>query len=256
MGDNTSIDRSIPYQIGTEKHVQVAASANNIYLLRATGQIFATGLGQNGGVGDNNTVRRSSPVQIASSSLFKQVVSRGASVENAFAIDIYNNLWAWGYNANGDLGDGTVASKSSPVQITASGNVVSIAQSGNTGGYIDKFSQIWLWGFNAYGGMGDNTTVAKSSPVQVNTGLTGAINSSPVVVASGSWTQVRAGNEFSLITDTNNALYFWGRNDLHQSGTNSYAVYVSSPIQIGSSVVSSPSTVGSGSGGGGFIKNI
>jgi alpha-tubulin suppressor-like RCC1 family protein len=256
LGDNTTIDRSSPYQIGTEKHIQVAASINNIYLLRATGQIFATGLGQNGGVGDNNTVRRSSPVQVASSSLFKQVVSKGTNVENAFAIDINNNLWAWGYNLQGELGDNTTIYRSSPVQITASGNVVSIAQSGNVGGYIDKFSQIWLWGFNTYGGMGDNTTVNKSSPVQVNTGLTGIINSSPVVVASGSWTQVRAGNEFSLITDTNNALYFWGRNDLHQSGTNSYAVYVSSPIQIGSSVVSSPSTVGSGGGGGGFIKNI
>jgi len=195
-------------------------------------------------------------VQVASSSLFKQVVSKGTNVENAFAIDINNNLWAWGYNLQGELGDNTTIYRSSPVQITASGNVVSIAQSGNVGGYIDKFSQIWLWGFNTYGGMGDNTTVNKSSPVQVNTGLTGIINSSPVVVASGSWTQVRAGNEFSLITDTNNALYFWGRNDLHQSGTNSYAVYVSSPIQIGSSVVSSPSTVGSGGTGGGFIKNI
>ena len=45
-----------------------------------------------------------------------------------FAIKTDGTLWSWGYNvSNGQLGDGTTVSKSSPVQIGTATNWSSIA---------------------------------------------------------------------------------------------------------------------------------
>jgi hypothetical protein len=75
-------------------------------------------------------------------------------------------LWTWGRNFNGELGDGTIVDKSSPVQIGAltdwdAGSISSHAAVVKTDGTL------WAWGLNSAGQLGDGTTVDKSSPVQV-----------------------------------------------------------------------------------------
>ena len=72
------------------------------------------------------SITRSSPVQVAAySTTYSQApkllstswskVSVGPS--HVLAIKSNNTLWAWGFNNVGQLGDGTVISRSSPVQI-------------------------------------------------------------------------------------------------------------------------------------------
>ncbi len=53
-------------------------------------------------------------MQIKEGTKFKQIA---AGYEHSLAIDESGNLWAWGNNGSGRLGDGTTANKASPVQI-------------------------------------------------------------------------------------------------------------------------------------------
>jgi alpha-tubulin suppressor-like RCC1 family protein len=92
-------------------------------------------------------------------------------------------LWSWGYNGDGQLGDGTTTNKSSPVQIGALTTWSKIS-----GGYfsmaIKTDGTLWSWGYNNKGQLGDGTTINKSSPVQV-----GALTT---------WSSVSAGRLHSL----------------------------------------------------------
>jgi alpha-tubulin suppressor-like RCC1 family protein len=64
-------------------------------------------------LGDNTTIRRSSPVQIPGNSWVE--ISGGYTTNFARKSD--NTLWAWGFNYKGVLGDNSTISRSSPVQV-------------------------------------------------------------------------------------------------------------------------------------------
>ena len=83
------------------------------------------------------------------------------------------NLWTWGYNNNGQLGNNTITSRSSPVQTIACGsNWKQVAYGYYHIAAIKTDGTLWLWGNNQYGQLGDNTTTHKSSPVQTIAGGT------------------------------------------------------------------------------------
>ena len=91
-------------------------------------------------------------------------------------------LWSWGYNTFGQLGDSTTIHRSSPVQIPGtSWNDVA-------GGFYHSLARktdgtLWSWGLNNRGQLGDNTVTHRSSPVQV---------------PGTSWNDVAAGCSHSL----------------------------------------------------------
>ena len=77
----------------------------------------------------------------------------------------------WGYNADGELGDGTNINKTTPVGVSGLTNVTAIAagQSHSLASLSDGTAM--AWGYNFYGQLGDGTTIDKTTPVGVS-GLT------------------------------------------------------------------------------------
>ena len=76
-------------------------------------------------------------------------------------------LYAWGSNNNGQIGDGTVVDRSSPVQIGALTNWVQVAAGNAHTASVKTDGTMWTWGSNAFGQLGDGTVVDRSSPVQI-----------------------------------------------------------------------------------------
>jgi hypothetical protein len=131
-------------------------------------------------------------------------------------------LWAWGYNANGQLGDGTTANKSSPVQIGAGTNWATVIASntGNNSFAIKTDGTLWAWGNGGYGVLGLGDTTSRSSPTQVGT-LTNWAK-----LSSGGFT----GTTHAIKTD--GTLWSWGYGAYGDLG-NGLTVDKSSPIQVG-----------------------
>ncbi len=78
-----------------------------------------------------------------------------------------STLLAWGYNNAGQLGDGTMTDRWSPVQVAGLTDVIEAA-----GGYYHSVAlrsdgTVWAWGENRYGQLGDGTRTNRLSPVQV-----------------------------------------------------------------------------------------
>ncbi len=76
----------------------------------------------------------------------------------------YNQVWSWGYNVWGQLGDNSTTSKSSPVSII--NNMLNISSNGFSLS-IDKNGQVWSWGQNNKGQLGLNDNVDRSTPVMI-----------------------------------------------------------------------------------------
>ena len=87
--------------------------------VKTDGTLWLWGSNFNGAIGDNTADDRSEPTQeITSSTSWAQVIT---SWTHTGAIKSDGSLWLWGDNGYGELGDGTNASKFSPVQTIMGG---------------------------------------------------------------------------------------------------------------------------------------
>ena len=75
-------------------------------------------------------------------------------------------LWATGSNDYGKLGDGTTASRSTPVQ--AMRDVQAVAAGDYHTMILKTDGTLWASGRNGYGQLGDGTTMSRSTPVQIS----------------------------------------------------------------------------------------
>jgi len=83
-------------------------------------------------------------------------------------------VWCWGYNGDGELGDGTTTSRATPAQVGAATTygALSAGSMGACGGRTD--ATVWCWGRNNTGVFGiGTTTLVNSSPVQVASSVAG-----------------------------------------------------------------------------------
>jgi alpha-tubulin suppressor-like RCC1 family protein len=127
-------------------------------------------------------------------------------------------LWIWGRNQFGQLGDNTVANKSSPVQTISSGTNWKLVSGGRYHtGAIKTDGTLWLWGRNSYGELGNSTLTPKSSPIQTISGGT-------------NWKKISAGHNHTAAIKTDGTLWMWGHNNYGGLGTNDI-VQRSSPVQ-------------------------
>jgi len=78
-------------------------------------------------------------------------------------------LWAMGWNAHGQLGDGTTATRSTPVQVAT--GVIAVVSGESHSLFVKGDGTLWAMGYNGLGQLGDGTTTDRSTPVQVATGV-------------------------------------------------------------------------------------
>ena len=149
----------------------ISIGTNFMSAIKTDGTLWSWGCGAGGVLGNDSGLSRSSPVQtVAGGSNWKCVEALG---NLSVAIKTDGTLWTWGCNTNGQLGDNTTVTKSSPVQTVSAGSDWRMIGGSNcTPAAIKSNGILWAWGFASQGRLGDNTTVPKSSPVQVVSGGT------------------------------------------------------------------------------------
>ena len=66
-------------------------------------------------------------------------------------------VWAWGYNDEGQLGDGITTGRTTPVQVSSLSGVTAIAAGYRHTVALKSDGTVWAWGYNEYGQLGDGT---------------------------------------------------------------------------------------------------
>ncbi len=127
-------------------------------------------------------------------------------------IDVDGNLWCWGENDSGQVGDHSVENRGYPVPVT---NVLGTRWVSIALGYyhtcgIDTEGNLWCWGKNAFGqlGKGDYTNI--DHPVMISNSL------------GTRWRSVSLGYGYSCGVDVNDHLWCWGRNTMGELGLGIY----------------------------------
>ena len=217
LGDNTVVNKSSPVQTitGGTNWKQLECGASHAAAIRADGTLWMWGRNADGQLGDNSITNKSSPVQTTAGGTNWKQVACGSNQTAAIKTD--GTLWMWGTNGNGELGDGTTTSRSSPVQTVAGGTDWKYVTSGHlVTAAVKTDGTLWLWGYNNYGQLGDNTRTSKSSPIQTIAGGT-------------NWKSAAFGYSVAAIK-TDGTLWTWGQNNYGQLGDNT-VVNKSSPVQ-------------------------
>ncbi len=235
LGDGTTIDRNasvlvqlfLPSEVSA---VSVAAGFTHSLAIGSDGNLYAWGDNRVGQLGDGTTTSRNTPVRVILPSGVS-AVSVAAGFEHSLAIGSDGNLYAWGYNSSGQLGDGTKTDRNTPVQVFLPSGVsaVSVSAGDSHSFAIGSDGNLYAWGNNSIGQLGDGTTTSRNTPVQV-------------ILPSGvSAVSVAAGNLHSFAISSDGKLYAWGDNGVGQLGDGT-TTDRNTPVQvflpIGVSVVS------------------
>ena len=122
-------------------------------------------------------------------------VDVAAGVSHTLALKADGTIWAWGENFAWQLGDGTTASRSTPVR-SVSGNDWKQVATGQHGLALKHNGTLWAWGDNWAGVLGNGTT--SNSPVPVPAG------------GSTNWVKVWANNVENIGLQADGSVWFWG----------------------------------------------
>jgi alpha-tubulin suppressor-like RCC1 family protein len=179
---------------------QVSAGRDHSLALRTNGTLWAWGGSSYGGtglLGDNDTVRRSSPVSVVGGVTDWCTLAQGSVRNHNLAIRTNGTLWAWGGNGLGQLGDGTFDNRSSPVSVIGGfTDWCQVAAGPSQSSAVRTNGTLWMWGRNQYGQLGINsvdTFPPPASPVVPCGGLSGWCQTA---MGSGAFAAIRAGKGF------------------------------------------------------------
>jgi hypothetical protein len=138
-----------------------------ILVVATDGSLYAWGYNGDGQLGDGTTTDRSAPAEISVPGKTFEAVSAGGAYSLAIATD--DSLYAWGYNGEGQLGDGTTTDRSAPVEISVPGKTFEAVSAGEDHSLaIATDGSLYAWGWNYYGQLGDGTTTDRSAPVEIS----------------------------------------------------------------------------------------
>ncbi len=112
----------------------------------------------------------------------------------------------WGYDGDGELGDGRIAPvyRTNPAPVPGLDGVVKIAAGYQHVLALKSDGTVWAWGYNFYRELGNGTTADQATPVQVP-GLTGIA-------------QVSASFYDSMARGSDGSVWAWGHNGFGELG--------------------------------------
>jgi len=203
--------------IGAFRAVAVAVGLLSSFGISPQGDAYGWGLNLNGRLGDGTVTARSSPTLVVGGYKFRKLSPSGD--QSTYGLTPDGDVYAWGGNPNGQLGDGTVVSKSSPVLVIGGIKFTDVMAGNDHVLGLASDGSVYAWGDNGNGQLGTGDTTPRSSPVLVVGGLKAV--------------SIAAGSDFSFLVTTSGDMYAWGANSGGQLGLNNVTSKSSPELVVG-----------------------
>lgn len=191
---------------------QIYAGSDYSYLLMNDGAIYGVGNNVHGELTVKNGYC-TTHVRVNLDDLTIQKMAAGFG--HTLALNEQGEVYAWGRNNAGQVGNGKSANVYTPYKLPLS-NIVDIAAGGKFSLALDADGVLWGWGDNANHELADTKEKTIKTPVKLNIG-------------GLKIKLLDAGGSFISIVDDAGKLYMWGVNDVFQLGFDSKGKDVPSP---------------------------
>jgi alpha-tubulin suppressor-like RCC1 family protein len=219
LGDGTyGNNRTTPAEVSDLHGAEVEAIAGgqgHTLALKSDGTVLAWGYNRDGELGDGTNEDSPTPVRVKDfhdpTGNLSGVEAIAAGSSHSLALKKDGTVWAWGYNFDGQLGDGTKANSTRPVRVGKLGRVQAIAAGAFFNLALKEDGTVWAWGSNTSGQdnelsgqLGDDAITSSNRPVEV--GDLGGVEA------------IAAGSSHSLALKKDGTVWAWGDNFFGELG--------------------------------------
>lgn len=226
LGDGTGTDRHVPTQIGSATDWKYIAPGSFFTLaLKTDGTLWAWGRNDSGqlGIGSNLAPNdlKLVPTQIGTDTDWVKIAAGDA---HCLAIKSNGNLFAWGFNLLGQLGNGLNANRLTPTLIGSDTDWADIVGGDSHSVALKTNGKMYSTGNNLN--------------LQLGQGTSGGGTNTNTFIQIGTdtdWAKLGSGEFHSFAIKTNGTLYGWGFNTTGQLGvgTNGPGSQYNTPTQVG-----------------------
>jgi len=169
LGDGTTDDKNTPVDVSSLSSGITAVSVGGYHTcaLTTSGGVKCWGENENGQLGNGATGSKGTPVDV--SGLTSGVIAISAGHDHTCALTVSGGVKCWGWNYEGELGDGTINEKNMPIDVNGlSSGIIAISAGLSHSCALATGGWVKCWGGNKFGELGDGTTDNKSTPVAVS----------------------------------------------------------------------------------------
>jgi alpha-tubulin suppressor-like RCC1 family protein len=204
---------------------QVAAGGLHSLALTSDGSVWAFGNNSVGQLGNGSTDTSYVPVQVPGLTGVTQIAAGTNSAMAALTrgfITTLTTVWTWGDNGEGELGDRTLTSRSTPGQVAGIDvpGVRGIAVGDEFSMVLGSDGSVWAWGADGDGQLGNAATetlwVGPVETIGKDSGIT----------------QISAGYSHVLALRSDGTVLAWGDNNAGEIGNGTYSGTPSLPTEV------------------------
>lgn len=169
VGDGQNEDRSAPVAvIGGQKFVTMALGWSGACGLTQAGATWCWGYSNTGtSLGDGVTPSSLAPVQVATGHQFVSLA--GGSGLQVCGLKANGEAWCWGRGSEGQLGDGSLTNRATPVKVATSVKFTAISAGSSHTCALAEDGTAWCWGLRGNLGVLNQTALPLyvTTPIQV-----------------------------------------------------------------------------------------
>ena len=210
-------------------------------MLSNDNQVYTWGNNKFGQLGNGTFINSNIPINITSrfnltGDDYIKYLYTGAN--HTIALSNLGQIFAWGQNTLGQIGDGTANNRNLPVNITSRFNlenneVIEKVYTGFNNTWVQTSRTVTIssiqrkrilgWGNNGFYQIGDGTNITRLNPVDITAYLYSYVDkvytfksgnsTSPSLDNGGAIIKIQGGDGFSVLLTDNKRVMTWGRND-------------------------------------------
>ena len=162
-----------------KKIISISAGGNSSVAVDIEGKVYTWGFNGLGQLGNGTTDDSNVPIcisEIEGNILNeKNIIEVSAGDRAMIAADIQGNVYTWGYNDDGQLGNGSEIMSSTPIQIfkeliniIKDKNIVEITDGEAYSVALDNQGKIYTWGYNIFGQLGNGADEFSIVPICIS----------------------------------------------------------------------------------------
>lgn len=237
LGDGTTNDSLVPVAVDTSGNfsgktvLSISTGTASTCAIASNNLLYCWGDAGTGQLGNASGVDRSSPVPVSTSGVLsgKTILSVQVANKRACALASDHQVYCFGMNTYGQLGNSTKSDSGIPVAVTTSGalagkTILKLALGVNSHSCVlASDNRPYCWGLNTSGQLGNGTRTDSSSPVAVD--MTGTLSGKYVFTIS-------TGSGNTCVVASDNEPYCWGVGDHGELGNNTFPSSVSLPTTV------------------------